>query len=343
MTKQTTSSLVLNTDTTTTSGRTKNNEDRFMMVPHAFLWDLYLEGAIVCESSTGLAALEEYRVATLACMSGNPMTAAAASLQQAGTGDEDEGRDALSGPQRSDMEQWFAAYHALEQQVTRSAFEQPLQQQTSASCPPCPSVLPLRFRFDEAMRLMLESADGTGNGVVPPPPSATPSRHLHAVSSRLFVGSMGAAADSTLLQNLGITHIVSCVDVSPPFPNQFTYLKVAAQDRPDFDISPLFDLVYDFIEEAFGRSTRLPEPSSSVPCHHHYHQNRVLVHCISGISRSVTLLASYLMRRTGVSAADALRWIKQCRPCANPNKGFVEQLRKLEDSRRVKNSIPPDP
>lgn len=52
----------------------------------------------------------------------------------------------------------------------------------------------------------------------------------------------------------------------------------------------------------------------------------VLVHCQMGISRSATVVVSYLMRYHNMTAVEALEIIRQSRPRARPNPGFWEQL-----------------
>ncbi len=56
----------------------------------------------------------------------------------------------------------------------------------------------------------------------------------------------------------------------------------------------------------------------------------VLIHCQAGVSRSVTLAASYLMKHHRLSAEDALAMIKSKRPAAKPISFFVEQLKLYE-------------
>ncbi|MED6264932.1 hypothetical protein CHARACLAT_020248 [Characodon lateralis] len=57
-----------------------------------------------------------------------------------------------------------------------------------------------------------------------------------------------------------------------------------------------------------------------------------LVHCLAGVSRSVTLVVAYIMTLTGLGWQDALAAVKLVRPCANPNLGFQRQLQKFEDT-----------
>lgn len=58
----------------------------------------------------------------------------------------------------------------------------------------------------------------------------------------------------------------------------------------------------------------------------------VLVHCASGISRSVALVCHYLMRKEYLSFQDSIQFIRSRHPAAEPNSSFVEQL-KLVDVR----------
>jgi protein-tyrosine phosphatase len=59
---------------------------------------------------------------------------------------------------------------------------------------------------------------------------------------------------------------------------------------------------------------------------------KVLVHCHAGVSRSSTIVISYLMRKyINFSLNDALKFVKSKRPIIKPNKGFMKQLQKYED------------
>ena len=53
----------------------------------------------------------------------------------------------------------------------------------------------------------------------------------------------------------------------------------------------------------------------------------VFVHCMAGISRSVTIVAAFLMELLQISADEAVAHIKMYRKQAMPNSGFMEQLR----------------
>ena len=54
-----------------------------------------------------------------------------------------------------------------------------------------------------------------------------------------------------------------------------------------------------------------------------------MVHCQAGVSRSVSIVIAYLIRKNRTTYENALETVRQKRPVANPNKGFVKQLLKF--------------
>ena len=60
------------------------------------------------------------------------------------------------------------------------------------------------------------------------------------------------------------------------------------------------------------------------------HHGSVLVHCKEGVSRSTTCVIFFLMRKLGMSYADAFEICKRKRPVAQPIPSFVDQCKKYE-------------
>ncbi|TEA41603.1 hypothetical protein DBR06_SOUSAS6110091, partial [Sousa chinensis] len=56
-----------------------------------------------------------------------------------------------------------------------------------------------------------------------------------------------------------------------------------------------------------------------------------LVHCLAGVSRSVSLVVAYIMTVTDFGWEDALCTVHAGRSCANPNLGFQRQLQEFEE------------
>ena len=94
-------------------------------------------------------------------------------------------------------------------------------------------------------------------------------------------------------------------------PNGLKTLVIHALDSRRFDIGYWFTRCHEFIDEC--------------------DDGAVLVHCVEGISRSVTICCAYIMATRQLTAADALKFVKEKRFCAKPNKGFIRQLIAFED------------
>ncbi|CAI2184663.1 11746_t:CDS:1 [Funneliformis geosporum] len=90
------------------------------------------------------------------------------------------------------------------------------------------------------------------------------------------------------------------------------YLKIDIADDPSSDIYKHFCECIGFIENA--KSTN----------------GHVYIHCQAGISRSVTIVIAYLMSSQKISYKQAFDLIKEKRPIAKPNHGFIKQLREFE-------------
>ena len=56
----------------------------------------------------------------------------------------------------------------------------------------------------------------------------------------------------------------------------------------------------------------------------------ILIHCMAGVSRSVTLTIAYLMYRYRMSMQSAYQFVKEKRPAISPNLNFMGQLVEFE-------------
>lgn len=90
------------------------------------------------------------------------------------------------------------------------------------------------------------------------------------------------------------------------------YLCIMASDTPDQNLSQYFPVCNDFIHAA-----RLRE-------------GNVLIHCLAGMSRSVTVAVAYIMSVTQLSWRESLKVVRSGRSVANPNYGFQVQLQDFE-------------
>ena len=65
-------------------------------------------------------------------------------------------------------------------------------------------------------------------------------------------------------------------------------------------------------------------------------KNKVLVHCAAGVSRSSTVVVSYIMKNKNIGWKKALEEVQSKHPMAFPNMGFREQLQKYQALLNIK-------
>lgn len=139
---------------------------------------------------------------------------------------------------------------------------------------------------------------------------------LDEVSRGLYVGALDAAEDANVLRKYNISHVVSILSAAgEPASNHpgVCYRRFLLEDDEHADITQFFVPTFRFVRHALNSNN-----------------NNVLIHCFMGVSRSVTLACSYLMRTHRWSATVALEHIRQFRFEASPNPGFLQQLQQLE-------------
>ncbi|XP_023284480.1 dual specificity protein phosphatase 22 [Seriola lalandi dorsalis] len=129
----------------------------------------------------------------------------------------------------------------------------------------------------------------------------------------LYLGNFKDARDRELLARHNITHILSIHDTAAPILEEMTYLCISAADHSKQNLIQYFRDSIMFIHES-----RLKGEGC-------------LVHCVAGVSRSVTLVVAYIMTVTGCGWVESLAAVRAARPCAGPNLGFLRQLEEFEN------------
>ncbi|OBZ72497.1 putative rhodanese domain-containing dual specificity protein phosphatase [Grifola frondosa] len=130
---------------------------------------------------------------------------------------------------------------------------------------------------------------------------------------RLYLSGVFTAGSEEQLSSLGITHIISLIEVRPPYPKSLPHLKtlhIPIEDTANTNILQHLDLTTNFIRAALEESKH----------------NVVLVHCAMGISRSATVVCAYLLATTPMIADEAIDFVRSRREIVCPNIGFRTQL-----------------
>ncbi|KAM9761985.1 dual specificity protein phosphatase 22-B-like [Menidia menidia] len=137
---------------------------------------------------------------------------------------------------------------------------------------------------------------------------------INKILPDLYLGNVRDAQDRDLLAKHNITHILSIHDTAAPVLEDMTYLCISAADHSKQNLIQFFRDSIMFIHES-----RLKGEGC-------------LVHCVAGVSRSVTLVVAYIMTVTGRGWVQSLAAVRSARPCAGPNLGFLRQLEEFENT-----------
>lgn len=130
------------------------------------------------------------------------------------------------------------------------------------------------------------------------------------IPSKLYLGSMEDAKNLPMLTKLGVTHILNVTsDVENYYERKFTYMNISVGDGVE-GIGKHFQRAHSFIEES----------------------DVVFVHCRHGISRSATIVISYLMKKHSWSLEKTLEFVKEKRPIVNPHFLFWVELNLSQQS-----------
>ncbi|KAL1307893.1 hypothetical protein HN51_049787 [Arachis hypogaea] len=124
----------------------------------------------------------------------------------------------------------------------------------------------------------------------------------------LYLGSYDNASRSELLKTQGISRILNTVpSCQNLYKNSFTYHCL-----PDDKTLP-FEEAIQFLEQCEKDKAR------------------VLVHCMSGKSRSPAIVIAYLMKSKGWRLAQSYQWVKERRPSVELTEVVFQQLQEFEN------------
>jgi len=131
----------------------------------------------------------------------------------------------------------------------------------------------------------------------------------------LYLGNINSVYDLKTLKNIGIKNIISIIaGFQPPFPEHFNYLVINALDNENTDLTKNFEETNKFIEEAFENN------------------EKILIHCMAGRSRSASIVIAYLIKVFGINVKTSIDILKTKRAIIEPNKSFIIQLENYYNS-----------
>jgi len=138
---------------------------------------------------------------------------------------------------------------------------------------------------------------------------------VHPIADRIYLGSIGAALNLPELQSVGITHILcTATGVRSMHPDRFAYKTLTVLDSQSESLIDHFADSIHWIECMLRENPK----------------HKILVHCFAGRSRSVAIILAYLVYKMRIPLSVALLHVRQFRASANPNIGFINQLKAFE-------------
>ena len=133
---------------------------------------------------------------------------------------------------------------------------------------------------------------------------------MDKISENVFLGNLSSANDEENLIKNNIKGVLSCTGpFSPKYQNQSIKQKIFdINDNDTANIIQYFKEAIQFIDNT----------------------EKVLVHCLGGISRSATIVIAYFMWKNKMTFEKSFDMVLEHRICC-PNEGFRQQLLIFQD------------
>eukprot|EP01121_Diplochlamys_sp_Union-15-3_P012319 TRINITY_DN3678_c0_g2_i1.p1 TRINITY_DN3678_c0_g2~~TRINITY_DN3678_c0_g2_i1.p1 ORF type:complete len:158 (+),score=14.10 TRINITY_DN3678_c0_g2_i1:11-484(+) len=134
------------------------------------------------------------------------------------------------------------------------------------------------------------------------------------IEEHIYLGSFFNANNIIDLVNYDIGYIINVGDVksSAKYPENIKTLYRPLSDFGNSDLVSVFDECFQIFDEAKKNN------------------KKVLIHCVAGVNRSVSVLIAYLMQHKKWKLKEALQFVKEKRSYISPHPGYIRQLQEYE-------------
>lgn len=130
------------------------------------------------------------------------------------------------------------------------------------------------------------------------------------ITEQIYIASASSMGiTESFLEDETIDTVISLSKSEYSIPSRVEHIERSFPDVPSINLDE-----YDFEHLCEYLDLRIKEGK------------KIVVNCERGISRSVTLVAFWLMKHRNMSLMQALEFIREKRPCAEPNLGFMSYL-----------------
>ncbi|CAD8072244.1 unnamed protein product [Paramecium sonneborni] len=135
---------------------------------------------------------------------------------------------------------------------------------------------------------------------------------MSLILQNLYLGSVSIAKDIKFIKEKNIKYILICAKgLKQYYPNIVQYKQLNISDNPCTVIITHFPESIEFIQTNIKNAA-------------------ILIHCLGGKSRSVSITIAYLMFLLHVTYDQAFQHVKQRHFEAQPNAGFIKQLKTFQ-------------
>lgn len=146
------------------------------------------------------------------------------------------------------------------------------------------------------------------------------------VFDNLYISNEETAFNESLLNSVGITHAINLV---AHHKNQkriktLSYFEANLKDSPSWNILGTLEDVINFISQNDHKNS----------------DNKYLFFWKKGLSRSVSILAGFIMAKYIKTLKETLIIIKMSKPTIDPNIGFLGQLKSFEELNFSTSNLP---
>lgn len=130
------------------------------------------------------------------------------------------------------------------------------------------------------------------------------------IIENIYLGKLDHVLDKSILEKYNIKAIInlSCYTYKI---HGIKILNINIQDLKTEKISKYFNASHKFLDKAHSTNK----------------DSCILIHCKAGISRSATIVISYLMYKYKYDIKKAYEYVLKKRPIINPNEGFLNELK----------------
>ena len=132
------------------------------------------------------------------------------------------------------------------------------------------------------------------------------SYHIDKITDQIYLGDLEGSKEFDYFFKEKIKNVLSVVDNPPKYSEDknINHKIIIIDDLFSENIIKVFKECIEFIDKA----------------------DKVYIHCTCGVSRSPTIVISYLMWKTHSDFKDVYFFVKKRRPEIDPNNGFRRQL-----------------